>query len=592
MLKFPYVHGTKPPVNNEFNIKLNNSLIVFDSTAQTTRKFRFDDSGIIDSIYIISKNVTDKVNYVGNTIIWPNQANMISGLSFTPYVYSSFFLVIIYEDSNMSKISTSVFITDVNQGGNINLNCIYSDINPIYNNNDVACAIMNNASCDGGIISQFQTTLIANSTSFSLGTISPTVNCQNTMQASFIYQNDTLTGLRDDTDDNVVNNTDALVNLKTYLPNLSSNFNIMQQQSMGDRPIWQSTIFAYTTPCPSRGFHDTIVKHTICQGQSITLNTQSIGNNYAWYPITSLNNTTTANPIATPTTTTNYIVSIDSAGCKHTEHVQVAVTPTPKADTIIVNNNICGGPSGSIIVKPSHGPYEPYTYSLNSAASVNDTSFLNLSGGIYNLLVTDARGCTWQSNTFVIKDTLLANALAYASPINGIAPFTTLLSATASTGATVYDWYINNQFVNSAWYYNQTFTNSGTYNITLIAYNNITTCADTTTFTITVLPQDTAGIFIPNVFSPNGDGVNDMFEVRIKNAEFELFEIYDRWGVAIIKNEELKINSDGIISWTGRTTSGIECSSGTYFYVVKIKLDEKYSKEGIKEYKGFITLLK
>ena len=106
------------------------------------------------------------------------------------------------------------------------------------------------------------------------------------------------------------------------------------------------------------------------------------------------------------------------------------------------------------------------------------------------------------------------------------------------------------------------------------------------------ISKDTAGIFIPNVFSPNGDGVNDNFEVRIKNAELELFEIYDRWGVAIIKNEELKINSDGIISWTGRTTSGIECRAGTYFYVIKIKMDEKFSKEGIKEYKGFITLLK
>jgi gliding motility-associated-like protein len=247
------------------------------------------------------------------------------------------------------------------------------------------------------------------------------------------------------------------------------------------------------------------------------------------------------------------------------------------------------------VVKPGHGPYEPYTYSLNGGINTNDTAFVNLTGGNYNVLITDTKGCTWQSSNFIIKDTIMVNAIANAFPTSGVPPFTTQLSATATTGANNYNWYINNQYTSNAWYYNQTFSDSGTYNITLVAYNNIPTCADTTSLTIVVLPQDTAGIFIPNVFSPNGDGVNDMLDLRCKNLDVEFLEIYDRWGVLVSTALDLTKSNVGNLThfnWSGRTTSGIECSAGTYFYVIKVKLDSAYSKEGTKEFKGFVTLVR
>ena len=65
----------------------------------------------------------------------------------------------------------------------------------------------------------------------------------------------------------------------------------------------------------------------------------------------------------------------------------------------------------------------------------------------------------------------------------------------------------------------------------------------------------------PNVFSPNDDGKND--EWNPKNyTDGDVVKIYNRWGVLV---EELNSKED---SWDGRTTSGQECSMGTYFFVI------------------------
>jgi len=72
-----------------------------------------------------------------------------------------------------------------------------------------------------------------------------------------------------------------------------------------------------------------------------------------------------------------------------------------------------------------------------------------------------------------------------------------------------------------------------------------------------------ADITIPNVFTPNEDGVNDV--IRFGFLQEVQFIVYDRWG---LKMAEITQSSKG---WDGRTTSGEACSEGTYFYFLKGK---------------------
>ncbi len=82
-------------------------------------------------------------------------------------------------------------------------------------------------------------------------------------------------------------------------------------------------------------------------------------------------------------------------------------------------------------------------------------------------------------------------------------------------------------------------------------------------------------INIPNVFTPNNDGINDIWEF-VLNENLSCI-VYNRWGNKIFET------SKSVIKWDGRTTSGIECTDGIYFYSIETKE---------KTYKGFIQLLR
>lgn len=81
---------------------------------------------------------------------------------------------------------------------------------------------------------------------------------------------------------------------------------------------------------------------------------------------------------------------------------------------------------------------------------------------------------------------------------------------------------------------------------------------------------------IPNVFTPNNDGINDLFEISNLPASTTT-QIYNRWGIEVFET-----NKEGVF-WDGRTTSGVAAGSGTYFYIITTE-DETY--------KGFLQLVR
>jgi len=83
-------------------------------------------------------------------------------------------------------------------------------------------------------------------------------------------------------------------------------------------------------------------------------------------------------------------------------------------------------------------------------------------------------------------------------------------------------------------------------------------------------------ITIPNVFTPNNDGTNDLFEIK-NLPNNSVTQIFNRWGIKVFETNK----SD--VFWDGRTTSGIESVDGTYFYIVTTEEDV---------YKGFLQLIK
>lgn len=88
-------------------------------------------------------------------------------------------------------------------------------------------------------------------------------------------------------------------------------------------------------------------------------------------------------------------------------------------------------------------------------------------------------------------------------------------------------------------------------------------------------------VFVPSIFTPNNDGYNDVFNIKISGYKNIDWKIYNRWGV-LVKSGKLKVENDGYIDlWDGRTNAAQKVTDGTYYYIVNlIKNKATITKKG------------
>jgi gliding motility-associated-like protein len=120
------------------------------------------------------------------------------------------------------------------------------------------------------------------------------------------------------------------------------------------------------------------------------------------------------------------------------------------------------------------------------------------------------------------------------------------------------------------------YEDPGSYWVTLIASNN--GCADTAVGGLEVKII----IDIPNVFTPNNDGVNDVIWLQGTDLDNISMTIFNRWGHSVYASEGRQF------SWSGKTSAGADCEAGTYYYVIEMK----YKDGNVSEQTGFFTLLR
>jgi len=269
-------------------------------------------------------------------------------------------------------------------------------------------------------------------------------------------------------------------------------------------------------------------------------------------------------------TSTFLLETIDAGGCYLRDSNTVSVAEKSESSITPEEASIC--PGTSIRIHATGGmryvwseaipgnPEKPVTLSCSTCpdpqASPPD------SGMQYYVMITNEWGC---------RDTLTAKIHVFDAPQVRIHPGdTTLVYGTGirltAEGAQAYQWYpwtgLDNPTAAETF---ATVYGDIVYTVTGRDENG---CADTAAITLKV--DYRIKDFIPDAFTPNGDGLNDVFKVAGVSFQSVETQIYNRWG-------QLVYNASDNRGWNG-TMNGQPADAGTYHYVITIRYPDGFSR--------------
>jgi gliding motility-associated-like protein len=323
---------------------------------------------------------------------------------------------------------------------------------------------------------------------------------------------------------------------------------------------------------------------TICQGGSVQLNAYG-GVTYAWSPSTGLNDTSISNPISTDTQSIVYTVTVTAAsGCSNTASIAANYV-----SSIVDSFSTEGGPcAGSAILFGNDYPDTSATYVWyfgdgSSSTAENPThTYANVSEpDTFNVtLIATVNGCP---DTFTAPEVVVPNVTANFSATPTITyndPSDPVLFNNTSLNATEFNWNFGDLTTSTLQSPSHVYLQPGTFTVALYASNQYG-CQDSLIrveyIEIFQLPK----LFIPNAFSPNGDGNNDILKVIIGSVNYFEWSIYDRWG------EKVYESNDPLGGWDGSFKGKPELP-GVYAYYLRVVFEDNSSYA----YEGSVTLVK
>lgn len=319
---------------------------------------------------------------------------------------------------------------------------------------------------------------------------------------------------------------------------------------------------------------------TICQGRLFTLKASG-GAAYAWSG-PSMSCTVCASPVITPMhTSTYYLTGTDIHGCVNRDTISIKVVE-PFALRRSPNDTLCVGESVTISATGT----DSYTWVAQPGGNTYNTATVTVrpqQTTTYVLTATDYKNC------FTVIDSVKVKV--YPIPVVNAGKDTTInvgqsirLTPTLSSDVSNVRW-----------------TPTGT----IVAQNNNSiTVAPKQTTTYTLVARNDGGckavddvtvylicngenFFVPNTFTPNNDGMNDVFYPRGSGLfRIKSMRIFDRWGEMVFSKTDFRVN-DPNSGWDG-TYKGTQLNMDVFIYMIEIVCDNGQ----ILLHKGNVALIK
>jgi len=307
---------------------------------------------------------------------------------------------------------------------------------------------------------------------------------------------------------------------------------------------------------------------TICQTDGFKLNTVSDALYYQWTPATYLNQTNIKNPFATPLTTTIYHVKASIGKCFSEDDITIKVVPYPVPNAG-PDSYLCSGFSAQLnATGGSSYAWSPTTF-LNNRLIPNPVSIKPTASIQYIVTVRDTLGCPKP-----VKDTVWVKV--YPSVVADAGPRDTLVVLGQplflnATGGTNYVW------APATWLNDPNIHNPVSLPKNDIKYIvTVTTdqgCIGKDSIFVHLYNVDD-DIYVPNAFTPNGDGNNDVLRpILLGMKELNYFRVYNRWGVLMFSTSEKGKGWDGRYNGKAQDPAAFVwvCEAVSYKGVIKKK---------------------
>ncbi|MBK7937563.1 MAG: gliding motility-associated C-terminal domain-containing protein [Lewinellaceae bacterium] len=283
----------------------------------------------------------------------------------------------------------------------------------------------------------------------------------------------------------------------------------------------------------------------------------------------------------------SYSVTVtDATGCTAAGSVSLN-EPEPLQITFKVNDLDCFGQNDGVIFIETSGGVPPYRFTLNNSASQISSTFTGLAADTYTVTASDANDCETSETILVNAAVLLDVDLGDDQSIE--LGTSTILQAVVNVPL--------DSILSVAWTppfdtsecpgcLTQTVAPfvSTTYSVEVVAQNG---CTDRDKIIVAV--DRRRYLYIPNIFSPNGDGSNDLFSIQARPgtvSKIKSLQLFDRWGEAVYTLYDF-VPNDPAIGWGGKFGSQ-QMNPGVFAWVMEVEFIDGV----IETFAGDVTLMR
>lgn len=341
----------------------------------------------------------------------------------------------------------------------------------------------------------------------------------------------------------------------------------------------KDTTMTITQPATAVSFGSFTITDPTCEGFTDGAVTLSASGGVPPYQFSRDNGSFSTSPALGQLSEGDHFLRVkDHNGCEKDTMITLTGFPHILIDGVSFVSPSCYGYKDGVITIQASGGRPPFTYQSGSSTAWSvSPEFSGQLAGTYLLRVKDNNQCI-KDTTIVLTQPaiLLVDTLSVGNDCNGVDDGG-MIEVLASGGTAPYQYF---------WRHDASLHDAkiaglvnGRYFVKVADANG---CIDSAT--VDILYNNCCTPYIPNAFTPNGDGRNDYYRVEYKgDMDLKEMYIYNRYGQRVFSSANVNKTWDG-------TYNGRVVDAGTYFYYIRILCGNVRKRELI--FKGDVTLIR